>query len=1125
MNEPLNKTHWTKIISLTILTIVSLSQHLYAQKNLIKFEHLTIEQGLLNYDVLGIVQDDKGFMWFATLDGLNRYDGYNLKVYRQDPEVSDSLSDNPIRVVYEDRTGVLWIGTFSGGLNRFDRDTETFTHYQHNPADPNSLSNDGIRSIYQDRTGTLWIGTNGGGLNRFDSETEQFTHYQHDPDNPRSLGHDVIFVINEDRAGVLWIGTEGGGLNRFDRKNETFIRYQNNPDDPRSLSHNKVRAIFEDRTGGFWVGTFGGGLNRFDRDTETFTHYQHNPADPYSLSDNDILSIYEDRTGGLWIGTLGGGLNQFDRDTETFTHYQHNPADPHSLSHNNVYTIYEDRTDVLWIGTFGGVDRLDRGQKKFAHYQHNSADPNSLSNSDVLSIYEDKTGVLWIGTNGGGLNHFDQETGTFTYYQHDSAKPGSLSNNSVCAIRGDGLDALWIGTWGGGLNRFDRETETFTHYRHNPDNPHSLSDDVIMSIHKDRSGILWIGTWTGGLDKLVLNEAKGFDREAATFVHYQHNPADPNSLGSNSVMSIYEDQTGVLWVGTVNGGLNRFDHETETFIRYKNDPDNPNSLSHNSVRSIYEDRAGVLWIGTWGGGLNRFDRESERFVRYTEKDGLPSNVVGGILEDRQGNLWLSTSRGLSKFNPQMETFRNYNRTDGLQGNQFNLNNGYYKSRSGEMFFGGTNGFNAFYPEQIKDNPHIPPIAITNFQLANKPASIGGDSVLQQSILETGDLTLSYLDRVFSFEFAALNYQSPEKNLYKYKLEGFDDGWNELDSTRRFATYTHLDQGEYVFRVIGSNNDGLWNEEGASIRIKITPPWWETIWFRVSMLILAIGLIFGVSRWRVRSIGRKQSEEALQEAHDELEKRVKERTTELIVAQDQIIRSERLAATGQLAASVAHEINSPLQAITMLLGTMKRNNEENKELLDNIDLVKGSFFNIRNTVKNLMDLSRPGKERKQMINVNAIIDNTHALMKSYIKKNKVRIDLNLSPTIPDMIASPQQLGHVFLNVINNAVEAMSDVSKSEAKWKERSKVGGEISIKTMFEKDHVVIQVSDTGPGIAEEDLEHIFDPFYTKKKTMGTGVGLSICNGIIEDHDGIIEARNATEGGAVFTVTLPVKKE
>jgi signal transduction histidine kinase/streptogramin lyase len=518
------------------------------------------------------------------------------------------------------------------------------------------------------------------------------------------------------------------------------------------------------------------------------------------------------------------------------------------LSHNGVKSIYEDREGTLWISTIGGgANRLDRNKKQFVLHRNNPANPDSLISNDVRAIGEDHTGAVWIGTMD-GLDRFDRQVdpgsapAQFTHYRSDPSNPNSLSHNSVLSIVEDQLGMMWFGTLARGLDRFDHQTGQFIHYQNDPDDSQSLSHNIVRSLYVDSEDTLWVGTFGGGLNR--------YDSQTEKFIRYQNDPNDPSTLSDNTVMAILEDNFRELWIGTL-GGLNRFDRGTGEFVRYNHDPNDQNSLSHDNAVSLFEDQAGVLWIGTNGGGL-------------------------GITEDDQGYLWLSTSQGLSKFDPHLETFRNYDTYDGLQGNQFNFNS-LHKSGSGELFFGGVNGFNSFYPANIQNNAYVPPVVITDFQLANKPVDIGPDSVLQKSILETDKLALSYEDQVISFEFAALNYMSPEKNRYRYTLEGFDEEWTEVGSDRRFVTYTNLNPGEYVFRVIGSNNDGIWNEEGASINITIIPPWWDTAWFRGLALLLLVGLIFGTYRWRVRNVETRSQELEAQvvEKTYELNERVKE----------------------------------------------------------------------------------------------------------------------------------------------------------------------------------------------------------------------------------------------------------
>ena len=838
-------------IILTISVILSLPGNAYAEESNPQFEQITVDDGLSQSAVLAILQDSKGLIWFGTQDGLNKYDGYNLSVYKYNELDPNSLSDNFIESIYEDKLGAIWVGTESGGLNKFDRKTEQFTHYIHDPENPNSLGNNTVLSIYEDKFGTLWFGTAGGGLNKFNRETEQFTRYTDNPDDSNSLGNNTVLSIYEDQSGRLWVGTDGGGLNKFNRETEQFTHYTHNPDDPKSLSHDTVLSIYEDQSSRLWIGTNGGGLNKFERETGKFTHYIHEPDNPNSLSDNTVSSIVEDRFGNLWLATsswygnsYGTALDKFSPKTGQFNHYTHDPANPNSLSDNIIGPILRDNSEILWIGTgFGGINKLDTKKRKFTYYKHNRADIYSLIDNHISSIYEDRKGNLWIGTLTGGLDKFDRKTGQFTHYKYEPDNSNSLSSDNIWSVYEDKHSLLWIGTFGSGLNKFDHKIGKFTHYKHDPDNPNSLSDNTICSIYEDQEGMLWIGTFNGGLNK--------FDRESGQFTYYKHAPNNPKSLSDNNVFSIYEAHSGTLWIGTVNGGLNKFDRETKEFTQYKHDPNNPNSLSYDRVLSMYECPAGTFWIGTYGGGLDKFDIATETFTHYTQKDGLPNNSVVGILGDDEGNLWLSTGKGLSKFNPQTETFRNYDVSDGLQGNEFDGVKAYFKSKTGEMFFGGLNGFNAFYPDQVKDNPHIPPIVITDFKKFNQSVK------LDTAISATKQIKLSYKDRFFGFEFAALDYTNPQKNQYAYKLEGFDKDWI-YSGTRRYASYTNLDGGTYIFRVKGSNNDGVWNEEGTSLKIIITPPPWKTWWAYTLYVVALVGAVLGYVQWRTRAQAKENA---------------------------------------------------------------------------------------------------------------------------------------------------------------------------------------------------------------------------------------------------------------------------
>jgi ligand-binding sensor domain-containing protein/serine phosphatase RsbU (regulator of sigma subunit) len=871
------------LIILTCLALFNLPLPAYAQEPELRFERLLVEQGLSHGTVFSMVQDQTGFLWFGTQSGLNKFDGYTVTVFKHDPHNPNSLSNDNAGNLFIDRAGIIWIGTWGGGLNRLNPRTHTFTRYQHNPAQPNSLSADRVQTIFEDSADNLWVGTSGGGLNLFNRQTQNFTHYTHNPTQSNSLSNNRVWRITQDAGGVLWIATSNG-LNRFDPRTETFTHYKHNPAQPNSLIDNLVRTLFIDKSGLLWLGTETG-LDAFDPRTETFTHYRHNPTDSGSLSDDIINAIFEDSTGALWIGSSRGGLSRFNRASHTFTTFQNDPRLAGSLSHNDVRWILEDQSGVMWFATRGGgVNKLTPVSQHFTHMGYDPRLPTrSLNNNDVRAIYQDPTGLLWIGTKGGGLNRFDPRTGQFTYFQHDPDNPNSLSGNDVYVIHPGLNGVLWLGLSGDGLNKFVPHTGNVTRYLHNPNQPNSLSHNDINSIMTGRDGRLWIGTKGGGLNL--------FDPHSEQFVRFQHDPANFASLGNDDVYVTYQDPTGAVWVSTYGGGLNRLDPAAQTFTRYQYNPDDATTLSNNDVYDILADAGGTLWLGTANGGLNKFDPATQTFTRYTEKDGLPSPVVYAILADDQGNLWLSTGKGLVKFNPNTGQFISFDASDGLESIGYNEGTA-FKSERGEMFFGGINGLLRFYPGQIKDNMHLPPVVITRFSQPNREQRLMSLSGGPENI------ELTYRDDMFTFEFAALDFTNPAKNRYAYQMAGFDQEWVDAGN-RRFATYTNLDPGAYTFKVKAANNAGLWNEEEAAAAVVITPPVWETWWFRLGAVAAALGATLAVYKLRVRSI--KAQRERLREL-------VAARTAELTQANQSLsVLTNRL----QHELKLAHQIEQSL----------------------------------------------------------------------------------------------------------------------------------------------------------------------------------------------------------------------
>jgi two-component system sensor histidine kinase ChiS len=852
----------------------------YTANNSLRFEHISVDQGLSQNGAYAIIQDRKGFMWFGTQDGLDKYDGTSFTVYKHDPDDPASISDNWIWTILEDRQGTLWIGTLSGGLNSYDRDSDRFTQYRHNPEDENSLRSNEVLALHEDSDGAIWVGTRGG-LDKLDRQNATFTHFEYDRDAPQDTDGEAVLAIHEGEDGDFWLGTDGG-LVHFDPENGRGTYYRHDPGDPDTISGKSVWSIYEDQLGELWLGT-DAGLDNFDPQLEHFTHYQADPDDPQSLSNNEVRTIFEDGSGVLWIGTYGGGLNRFDRERERFIRYQPNVNDLHSISHQAIFAINQDQEGVLWIGTEGGgLNKLNLAGLKFASFNADSNNPNSLSNSDVRGIHEDRSGRLWVGTND-GLNRFDPKNGLWHHYYHDPDDPKSLSSDIIGDVYEDRSGRIWVSTFDAGINLKEPSDEGFIHYQADPEDPASLSSNFATIIYQDRAGVLWFGTDTG------LNR---YDEESDSFTSYQTNPADPNSLPHNMIFSLYEDQQGTFWVGSFGGGMSKFDRENEHFTNFQTDAQRESSLSNNLVTSFLEDESGTLWIGT-AGGLNKLDRQAERFTHFRENDGLTNDTVLGILEDEQGNLWLSTNNGLSKFDPRSEVFTNFDVGDGLQSQEFS-GLAYHQNSSGLMFFGGINGFNAFSPAAIRGNNAVPPpVVLTSL-------TQGGDAIETAVPVENvNDITLNWPANFFEFEFAALSYVNPKENQYAYLLEGFDEDWVEIGN-RSYGRYTNLPGGSYTLRMIGSNNDGVWNEQGAAIEITVVPPVWQTRWFFAGILLLFTGIVFGGLRWRTRSVETRSHE---------LEMLVTERTatlshTNLLLEQEIAERQHAEAELEQRAAADA-----------------------------------------------------------------------------------------------------------------------------------------------------------------------------------------------------------------------------
>jgi len=781
-------------------------------------------------------------MWFGTNDGLNKYDGYTFTTYKNIPDDSTSLSNNKITSIVEDLDGNLWVGTYVGGVNRFDRDLKQFLRYEHYDSVPGSLSSNQVEDLLCDKEGRLWVGTNNG-LDQLSSDLNTFLHYN------ISTGHlksNIVRALAEDRKENIWVGTQNS-LSKINFKTNRTSHYFPDKDNPNSLIWNQINTLYCSKIGDLWVGGRDDYLIKYNEKKNQFIRYRLTNSDGQFLwRSGEIKSIFEDRNGDLWIATRKNGLKKFNVKEDLFSQYLNNPLVSSSLSYNTLYSVYIDKSNLLWVGTFGtGLNKHSLNSKNIKLFRSDPFNTNSLSNSSLREIYEDDSGVLWIGSYS-GLNSYNKETNKFT--RHEG---GSENIYSICPDNND-TNFLRIGTEGQGLLRFNKFTGLFELMESK-----RFNNISILSIKDDQKGNLWLGTDQGLLQFVVATQ------EFKLFSYFK---LDNESISKGMVTFVYIDKSGVLWAGT-EFGLNEFSFETTKFKMYLHNSNDPNSLSNNYIKSIFEDSNGALWIGTNGGGLNKLNSNTESFVQYDESEGLPSSVIYGILEDDMGDLWLSSKNGLTRFNPKTMAIKNFTVKDGLQSNEFNTNS-FFKSKSGEMFFGGIEGLNSFYPNEIKILPYNPPVVITSFKKFDKEVNFEYD------LSELKIIKLNSKEDFVSFEFSSLNYNNPEKNKYRYKLEGFDKKWVEA-GPRRYASYTNLDGGNYTFKVKGTNSDGVWSTHEASIQLYVQAPFWKMVWF-----YLLIGLIVSTSiyigfRIRLKQVKLEARKEYFKNQNEEKEYMIKE----------------------------------------------------------------------------------------------------------------------------------------------------------------------------------------------------------------------------------------------------------
>lgn len=1063
----------------------------YSGADTVSFEYLSLEHGLSQSSVLSICQDQRGFMWFGTYAGLNRYDGYAFEKFQTDPENHGSLSNNAATVLYLDRSGNLWIGT-DDGLNRFDKDQNRFTRFEHDPDNSRSLCSNTIRSIHEDSQGNLWVGTFDGGLHRFNRNTGRFTRY-HVPlmpsQDPRSQ---AVSAICEDSKGNLWVASDAG-LFVFDRAEERFIKIELRDSQGQANLALGAYRLLEDSDGWLWIGTWGNGIYRYHHETKTWFNYRNVPGDPYTISNNIIECLLEDYLGNVWIGTRGGGLNRYDFRKKQFESYRHNPQDATSLSANIVLSLFEDQSGILWIGTeFGGLSKVNLRRKKFMNYTRQTSGDRGLYNWTINSIVEGPGSggrILWIATNGGGLCRFDRTRNSWTNFTTSGKGRNRVSYNVIKSMVIDHAGNLLLGLLTG-LDRFHPERGLMRHWEYIPENPLGLSDPDVFSLMEDREGRLWIGTYGGGVNLMSSG--------ANEFYTFPILEGDSCALQNDKVWCMLQRKCGQIWIGTAKG-LHRYDAVTGCFKVYTADGRTPGSLSNNKIQTLYEDSGEQLWIGT-NLGLNRYDEQSDSFLVYRQSDGLASDVIQGILDDAHGHLWISTTKGLSRLNRETGEFSNYYHYHGLQNNEFCVNACVHLS-TGELVFGGISGFNIFHPDSIHTNPFIPPVVITDFRINNQSVPLGpmrdGRTILEKPVSETESITLSYLDDVLSFEFASLHFCSSEHLQYAYKMEGFDQNWNEAGN-RRYVTYSNLPPGRFTFRVRGTNSDGVWNNDGSALRIVIRPPFWHTVWFRVIFILAVVMIFLTLHRLRVRQI---------QHRRDELIREVQSRTAALERSNDEL---------KQFASVASHDLQEPIRVISSYVKLLARRyknqlDEDANEFIEFIVESTERMYQLTNDLLHYSYIATQGR-KLEPVDCEKVFKKVMQNLRVVLMENEAVVTHNPLPTV---MGDRMHMERLFQCLIGNGV-----------KYRKKNE-SPHIHVSVKRKKNEWLFTFEDHGIGIHPKYHEQIFGLFqklHTSGEYKGTGIGLALCRKIIDRHGGRIWVKSEEGQGATFYFTLPDQK-